>query len=1135
MKRIIALLLVFTLFFSLSPLVFASNNEAEKSAERLGSLGLLKGVGFNPDGSRDYDLDSGLTREQAVIMLVRLLGKEDEALRSNCKMPFTDVSDWAADYVAYAYEKGLANGTGLTTFHGTTPVTAAHYLTFVLRALGYSSESDFKWDKPWELAKKVGINSGEYNDSTSSAFIRADMAIVSSRALDAELKLGGMTLLESIKNVYDFSPADYLDRRLTDSELASLKSASLDTLRKKISTVGDAVAFLDQFSPRWFSGFSDSLRLDIEFLYDLHTRPEATFSHTYTAFTAWCITDDFEDVRYLICTGALQDYFRTSPALILPITDGYYIYSPYETSSLLDPGSSEPVKAMTLSSLSGIEESVSINWTNPKPYQIFIAPADQKDLQFAVDEAAQWASLTSGKAELVYSISDEEKAELEEQRREEIARVSLENLRSRWNSYGFPASFAPSMSESKIKALIGKDIDTVSGSLKTLGDVLYYLALGGYYTTNGDIKVWEDGLCWSFNDAPETVFANNAGNCGGTAAFVAYLLTGDYNEAGCISMTLDIDIGGGHVITYLKDGGTYYVFDSRALVDSNYSWNGGITSGSTLVSAGQKWRSENDPSYKLMFAYPTTEGDIPALGDYKTVYLPTQYRDRITIVYEATSEGYKYDWRSISADVLEKINGLRRPVSSTPDSDVTIDRSGNYFTRVLTDAQLVKLKWADKETLRSHISTAADAVAWLEQFNPNHYSGFEGEIRLDIDFLLPLHSSDEATTGQTYSAFTAWCLSDDYDGIKYIISIMRPSEWIQTLTGLALPCEGGYYVYSPCSDAKEYMSEYFHDAQLSDLSSLESKLVPTCSSPYGPLQIFVADSEQPGLRFSLDEERGCAVVSIGKADEVFVLSDDKKDELEQLAKLERIKFAWDALQRNWSSYGMPASMAPTMSRSEVEALVGKDIDTVAAACKTLGDCLYYYALSGFTGSGGDLQVHDPSIGSRSLFWHFNYAPGAVFDMNTGNCGGSSGLTAYLLKGDYATVGMLGMTFEEGAGGGHFINYLYDGSKYYAFDIVNLLSEFRQNGFCFNSGNSLKSAAYDWADQSGFPVKLMWAYQSFTGDIPVGWDWPNRISYLPADCKNGAEIIMETPAEGYVYEWVDISPSVQASIDRARNP
>lgn len=63
-----------------------------------------------------------------------------------------------------------------------------------------------------------------------------------------------------------------------------LKTADLNTLRREISTIGDATAFLDLFSPRTYRGFGDQAHLDIEFLFDLHTHPEATFSMIYTAF-----------------------------------------------------------------------------------------------------------------------------------------------------------------------------------------------------------------------------------------------------------------------------------------------------------------------------------------------------------------------------------------------------------------------------------------------------------------------------------------------------------------------------------------------------------------------------------------------------------------------------------------------------------------------------------------------------------------------------------------------------------------------------------------------------------------------------------------------------------------------------------
>jgi hypothetical protein len=270
-------------------------------------------------------------------------------------------------------------------------------------------------------------------------------------------------------------------------------------------------------------------------------------------------------------------------------------------------------------------------------------------------------------------------------------------------------------------------------------------------------------------------------------------------------------------------------------------------------------------------------------------------------------------------------------------------------------------------------------------------------------------------------------------------------------------------------------------------------------------------------------------------EEWYRISDERIQELKDAKLQERVRYAWDRLQANWSSYNMPASMAPTMSKEEVEQLVGKDIDTVAAACKTLGDCLYYYALSGFEGCSGDLSTYDGSIGGGNLFWHYNYTPWVTFAVNKGNCGASSGLTSYLLQGDYNVVGMLGMTFAEGEGGGHFINYLYDGKAYYVFDIVNLLSAFHQSGFCFSSGNTLRNAADMWIDQSGCPVRLMWAYQTFDGDVPVGWDWGNsHISYLPAEYKDKGEILIETPSEGYIYQWVTIGERVLQNIKQNRN-
>ena len=47
-------------------------------------------------------------------MLIRVLGKEPAALKSDWTHPFTDVASWADKYVGYAYENVLTKGVSAT-------------------------------------------------------------------------------------------------------------------------------------------------------------------------------------------------------------------------------------------------------------------------------------------------------------------------------------------------------------------------------------------------------------------------------------------------------------------------------------------------------------------------------------------------------------------------------------------------------------------------------------------------------------------------------------------------------------------------------------------------------------------------------------------------------------------------------------------------------------------------------------------------------------------------------------------------------------------------------------------------------------------------------------------------------------
>lgn len=167
----------------------------------------LKGLGLFQGTDTDFDLEREPSRAEALVMLVRVLGKEREALSGTWKHPFTDVASWADQYVGYAYEKNLTNGVSATSF-GAGSASAGMYLTFVLRALGYSDAdgADFSWDDPFTLAERIGILPDGVN---TDAFWRADVVMISYAALPVTLKGSSQTLAAKLIAAGVFTRADY--------------------------------------------------------------------------------------------------------------------------------------------------------------------------------------------------------------------------------------------------------------------------------------------------------------------------------------------------------------------------------------------------------------------------------------------------------------------------------------------------------------------------------------------------------------------------------------------------------------------------------------------------------------------------------------------------------------------------------------------------------------------------------------------------------------------------------------------------------------------------------------------------------------------------------------------------------------
>lgn len=165
-------------------------------ADALKVMDLFRGTGVS------YELERAPTRQEALVMLIRLLGEEQEALACTAETPFKDPPIWAdgKKYIAYGYVMGYTNGTSPTTFSPTVNSALEQYLTFVLRALGYKDGTDFVWNTTSrDLAVQLGLLSrGELDVIAREGFMRDHVVLISYRALFARLKDSGVTLAEQL-------------------------------------------------------------------------------------------------------------------------------------------------------------------------------------------------------------------------------------------------------------------------------------------------------------------------------------------------------------------------------------------------------------------------------------------------------------------------------------------------------------------------------------------------------------------------------------------------------------------------------------------------------------------------------------------------------------------------------------------------------------------------------------------------------------------------------------------------------------------------------------------------------------------------------------------------------------------------
>lgn len=194
-KTIISLALVFVMAFSCAVSyadTSGSGSESEAAAEQLYMYGLFKG---SVDG---FDLEGTTSKEEAGVMVVRLLGAEDDALSGVYTHPYKDITGWSSDYIGYLYENEILGDEANGLYEPKEDIDAVSYLKMILNVLGYINlGEDLTNDQMYTVAVSAGlITQSDTEMLRKESFTRGDLALISYDALNTKICGETYTLFE---------------------------------------------------------------------------------------------------------------------------------------------------------------------------------------------------------------------------------------------------------------------------------------------------------------------------------------------------------------------------------------------------------------------------------------------------------------------------------------------------------------------------------------------------------------------------------------------------------------------------------------------------------------------------------------------------------------------------------------------------------------------------------------------------------------------------------------------------------------------------------------------------------------------------------------------------------------------------
>ena len=211
----------------------------EEAAAVLTGLGVVEGY---DDGS--FQPDTVLTREQAAVIIARMLLGDNAEQLSAGSAPFADVDAyrWSAGYIAYCVSEGIIDGYGDGTFGPEDELTCYQFAKMLLCALGYDSESEGFTGSSWAInTTTYAVNAGIFED-------------VSDYSGSADRDTAALMALNTLKADVVYYPSGNIQ---IDSGDTSIIISGSSATRVENDSSSDGNIELDgdmQFAERYFTG-----------------------------------------------------------------------------------------------------------------------------------------------------------------------------------------------------------------------------------------------------------------------------------------------------------------------------------------------------------------------------------------------------------------------------------------------------------------------------------------------------------------------------------------------------------------------------------------------------------------------------------------------------------------------------------------------------------------------------------------------------------------------------------------------------------------------------------------------------------------------------------------------------------------